>query len=125
MEDQRLNGPAEAVPSVVPSDGFRVSELGAKAILDAIRACRADLDAHEANLRQIKQRPLLGSSPGAHHAATHALNVATGDEWAFETGVLKARAYLDDLESGLRAAMAGYQDVDDERRVAIMRAGPA
>jgi hypothetical protein len=107
------------------SGGFTVSEAGARPILAAIAHCRTELDAREAQLRLIAEQPLVGSSPVAQQVAGHVRTVASGDEWSFDTCLADARAYLDELEAGLNAAIAGYTHADQEQRAEIGKAGPS
>lgn len=122
VQEQRPVTPVGDLRAAATSGGFTVSEAGARPILAAIAACRADLAAREEQLRLISQRPSLGSSPTARAMSTHAQTVATGDEWSFETGVAKARTFLDELETGLRIAITGYADTDAESFANIRKA---
>lgn len=98
--------------------GFRVSQAGGQALLDAINQIEDGLNSAKHNLSTIGQTPQLGTSPGANVTKPFVKKVAGGDEQSFVKALDDLMIELDKAKQGITMAMRNYQETEDAQQQA-------
>ncbi|MCP2306275.1 hypothetical protein [Actinokineospora globicatena] len=93
--------------------GFAVNERGGEALLTAIRNLIEWIDEQQTQLAFLNQVAKLGSSNNAE-AMKPFLQQVANDEQGFITQLLRLRESLASAETGVRQAMANYQQADHQ-----------
>jgi hypothetical protein len=88
--------------------GFFISERGGQAMLEAVVSFRDKLVSMQQDMASLKQAPQLGNTPGAQLVGPHVQRSAD----SLDRVVRGLKGVMNDLETGIRKAMATYESAD-------------